>query len=79
MLTTEKCGTLAYTASLYQKISPPKKLAEQNKILFEATLWFPTLHETGVVLSSACSNRSHTKFHMTDEVRCQQATQTESV
>lgn len=54
-------------------------LVEENKALFEAILWFPTLHETGVVLGFACSNRSHTKFHTTDEVTRQEVTQTESV
>lgn len=61
-----------------KKTLPKLALVEENKTLFEAILWFPALHETGVVLGSAWSNRSHTKFHTTDAVTRQEATQTES-
>lgn len=84
MLTTEKCGTrgirsFSFLKDPLQKSYRNSHLSGENKTVFEAILWFPTVHETGVVLGSACSNRSHTKFHTTDEATRQQVTQTESV
>lgn len=47
-------------------------LVKENKRLFlEGVLWFPTLHETGMVLDFACGKRTQTKFHLSysrDEV-----------